>query len=863
MFHFAITSFSLLRTSCMLLMCVIGFLRVDARTDVTNKYLTNADFSSGPVTTVDITALTMHVVDDVVCGFQDVEGWITYIVKEDPENVNDGMAGAVMSYGSTNKIGNGVCAPSVGPNNSNGNCLGFLAVWSKGGYYYQDVTLPAGKYTLSIPVYNAQNTRAYESYIGFIPDNGTPMVISETPAVGIWTTLTTSFTLIEETSGKIALGYVSTGEGTLAAPHLFFDCVLLEYEEWVDCTSYIQNPGFDEDISFNINGEANKAVSFAYEWSGEPKNPRHALVYKASDGSIYSKDKNGEQGHNAAGEPNWDGFKTTIRGWETTNKSDTAIWIYYGSIPYALNPGMMLLGEDGISNDVIEKPTAIDIENNTGVLFLKAGWQNQCTYKQTVKGLPQAKYYLSYYIRNTNVAKSRLYADATNLCNVTCNGVSFVDNEGFNSDGWIKHSIEFIPVDSFSVEFGCRASNDYSYNNPILWVDGIELHRIGIASEYEVDAAYSSLIVKADSLVEVMHFASDRRELQAAITDFKNSKDYVALNQAILAAEVSENKYWEIMDEEGLLRNVSLVLATDEYGAAKAIVQFAYDKTIEWLTSDNASYIDSDNYIAKLNAYANIYATIYMEAEQFIASVEEAQATYIRSLMESQKTSLIASTLLDVTVVEEYEQTLRKAMKIKDQTLSLTTLPEMTYGDASYSLPSKTNEGLSLTWKCSNTLVATISDNILTVNNAGTVTITTSQVGNESYKSFSRTFTLTVNKAPLTVTANDCTKKQGEDNPTLTVIYSGFKNGDTESSLITLPTIITTSSKDSEVGTYPITVSGAASNNYTFTYVSGTLTVVANIPPEPLFGDLNSDGKVDIADVTVLLNIILGKTEQQ
>ena len=79
--------------------------------------------------------------------------------------------------------------------------------------------------------------------------------------------------------------------------------------------------------------------------------------------------------------------------------------------------------------------------------------------------------------------------------------------------------------------------------------------------------------------------------------------------------------------------------------------------------------------------------------------------------------------------------------------------------------------------------------------------------------------------ATLTVTAANETKAYGAANPALTVSYSGFVNGDTAASLTTAPTVSTTAVTASPVGTYPITASGAASANYTFTYVSGTLTV--------------------------------------
>src|SRR6185436_5118637 len=85
--------------------------------------------------------------------------------------------------------------------------------------------------------------------------------------------------------------------------------------------------------------------------------------------------------------------------------------------------------------------------------------------------------------------------------------------------------------------------------------------------------------------------------------------------------------------------------------------------------------------------------------------------------------------------------------------------------------------------------------------------------------------TLTVTPAALTVTAQDQTKTYGAATPALTVSYSGFVNGDTAASLTTPPTVATMATAASAVGTYPITVSGGVSGNYTIVAVNGTLTV--------------------------------------
>ena len=168
---------------------------------------------------------------------------------------------------------------------------------------------------------------------------------------------------------------------------------------------------------------------------------------------------------------------------------------------------------------------------------------------------------------------------------------------------------------------------------------------------------------------------------------------------------------------------------------------------------------------------------------------------------------------------------------LDEQSLELSELPIMAYGDAAYELPQTTTEGLTLTWSVEDTNVAEVNGHLLSINGAGTTTVTATQTGNDEYESFERIFTLTVNKAPLTITANDCSKQEGEENPELTASYEGFVYNDDVSVLTTLPSITTTATIDSPAGEYPITASEAEAANYEITYVEGTLTVTESEEP--------------------------------
>ncbi|HEV2483574.1 MAG TPA: MBG domain-containing protein [Puia sp.] len=108
---------------------------------------------------------------------------------------------------------------------------------------------------------------------------------------------------------------------------------------------------------------------------------------------------------------------------------------------------------------------------------------------------------------------------------------------------------------------------------------------------------------------------------------------------------------------------------------------------------------------------------------------------------------------------------------------------------------------------------------------AGTYTLTPSGALSPNYTVNYVTGAYTISPAPLTINAVNQTMTYGGPVPTLTASYSGFVNGDGPGSLSTPPTITTTATTSSPIGTYPITMSGAVDPNYTITYNSGTMTV--------------------------------------
>jgi hypothetical protein len=135
----------------------------------------------------------------------------------------------------------------------------------------------------------------------------------------------------------------------------------------------------------------------------------------------------------------------------------------------------------------------------------------------------------------------------------------------------------------------------------------------------------------------------------------------------------------------------------------------------------------------------------------------------------------------------------------------------------------------------------------------GTYTITASGAADANYTITHVSGTLTVTAATITVTADDKPKTFGQALPELTATYSGFVNGEGTSDLTALATLTTTASATSDVGTYPITASGATSPNYSFSYVDGTLTITQSLTTGAVASSANP--AVPGADVTFTMTL--------
>lgn len=130
-----------MKRNIMLLLCGAA-LTASAQTDVTADYLTHYDFDS---------------------GFHHKAGATTE-VKQEIKTITGWTAGFTVDYTITGiyEYGfagtfNGGEVPSKGYQNSEGGALALSTGWGVAMTYSQNVTLPAGTYTINVPTYNGKS----------------------------------------------------------------------------------------------------------------------------------------------------------------------------------------------------------------------------------------------------------------------------------------------------------------------------------------------------------------------------------------------------------------------------------------------------------------------------------------------------------------------------------------------------------------------------------------------------------------------------------------------------------------------------------------------------------------------------------
>ena len=361
-----------------------------------------------------------------------------------------------------------------------------------------------------------------------------------------------------------------------------------------DVTHYIQNAGFDEDLTFQADGSTKEIIDKSKELS------TRSYGYLAADSTVYAFGRGSRSDGRA---PAWNGFFGQIKGWTKGDKSytgkdyypygsDSPEWVYFGTLSYDMGETTLPCADDGTTFFTVpQKPDEFNGEDNKGFLYMRAGWGGAATYKQTVK-LPCAVYRLEYLAININPSATK----GENLSRVVCRKDTWKDETGFNDQQWTLHTIEFTPTSEFTMEFGFKSEGG-SGGNPFLCIDGIKLYKIGEADPMELlqsdiadleeecselqmtasNARFNGIYYQMDAFYEYLEEAYDLdtpEEMQAAI-NYANEM-MAKFRQAI-----------EAMDGiNAMIEKIDNLIATTDY-PAKDVLQKAWEDLNELKTGDD------------------------------------------------------------------------------------------------------------------------------------------------------------------------------------------------------------------------------------------------------------------------------------
>lgn len=350
-----------------------------------------------------------------------------------------------------------------------------------------------------------------------------------------------------------------------------------------DVTHYIQNAGFDEDLTWQADGSKKDIVDKSTTLSDR------SLAGIAADSSVYalvnpSTPKRRSDGRTLEAS---NGFIGRVHGWtiETNQTFPKCEWVYFGTIPYNLASQAIPIADDGSTYlEVPTRPEAYCGDNNVGFAYLRAGWGGRAVYKQVVK-LPCAVYCLEYWAINKNPNGMK----GKNLSKVVCGNDTWKDDTGFSDTEWTRHTIKFTPTSEFTIEFGFESSGG-SGSNPFLCIDGIKLYKIGEAGSFDLlRSDYLDAVAECKELARrasgenFIGLASYLSNYAMEIDDISQNTDQAVLKASLTvinARMVEIRKAVAAMDDvNATLFRMDNLLKTTNF-AGKATLEAVYQKIL-------------------------------------------------------------------------------------------------------------------------------------------------------------------------------------------------------------------------------------------------------------------------------------------
>lgn len=168
----------------------------------------------------------------------------------------------------------------------------------------------------------------------------------------------------------------------------------------------------------------------------------------------------------------------------------------------------------------------------------------------------------------------------------------------------------------------------------------------------------------------------------------------------------------------------------------------------------------------------------------------------------------------------------KEFLNMSDDLLGLDVIPRAKYGDTPIDLTASLPEGVELVFESTNNDVARVEGNKLQIVGAGEATITASVPdGGAPMEIIGQMRQFIVDKADLTITAENYEIKAGDAMPEFELLFDGLVNDDTEADIAELPVVECDATDTNTPGEYEIRLVGGTDRNYNISCVAGKLTI--------------------------------------
>ncbi|PTB94660.1 hypothetical protein C9994_11925 [Marivirga lumbricoides] len=213
----------------------------------------------------------------------------------------------------------------------------------------------------------------------------------------------------------------------------------------------------------------------------------------------------------------------------------------------------------------------------------------------------------------------------------------------------------------------------------------------------------------------------------AATTDSDLGISYTSSNTAV--ATVADNEVTIV--GTGTTTITASQAGNDNYNAAASVTQELTVKkanqVITFETLDNVTFGDA-NFTLAATTNSDLGVS-FTSSNTAVATVTDNEVTIVGAGTTTITASQTGNDNYNAATAVTQELVVEKA----NQVITFELPDNVNFGDANFTLAASSNSGLAITYTSSNTEVATISGNEVSVSGVGITTITASQAGNDNY----------------------------------------------------------------------------------------------------------------------------------